>query len=74
MQIKNVEGNEGASQTASIATMRKVEKCPATLNDWENRGKAMQCKNNLTYHCLPNEWGNETVDVCAKARYITCKQ
>lgn len=53
--------------------MQRVEKCPATLYDWENRGKAMQCKNNLTYHCLPNEWGNETVDVCAKARYITCK-
>ncbi|XP_062575179.1 uncharacterized protein LOC134237093 isoform X3 [Saccostrea cucullata] len=63
----------------SNTTLKYVDRCPKTLIEWRERSLMKNCgnikqdcteKNNFQYHCLINEYLNETVEVCAPVSQI----
>lgn len=77
-QICPVVGLNGAS----ISTMKIVEECPKSVEEFTKRACEMNCHqkpqnytspDNFQYHCLPTENRNTSVDVCAEVKYISCK-
>lgn len=66
---------------ASISTMKIVEECPKSVEEFTKRACEMNCHqkpqnytspDNFQYHCLPTENRNTSVDVCAEVKYISC--
>ncbi|XP_062608101.1 uncharacterized protein LOC134269947 [Saccostrea cucullata] len=73
--------SERTNCSASISTMTVVNKCPRTEIEWKEREEAKRCQTvtqectsetKFKYHCLLNEWGNATVEVCAEVWFINC--
>lgn len=68
----------------SVARAKKVESCPRTEKEWKAASERKKCYNNKNdcfrnrckdkYHCVINEWRNETVEVCGKRRLIICEK
>lgn len=61
--------------------MVKVKFCPTTKQEWENAAKLKNCNltaaqqrcskaHQLVYHCVINEFQNETLEVCAPQKLI----
>lgn len=59
----------------SKVTVGRVSSCPATTAEFEKRKRNKDCETlsfyqnctaptNFKYHCVKNEFGNETVEVC----------
>lgn len=72
-----------ASDCAS--SVARVESCPRTKEEWKAASERKKCYINkyakpcyshnckYEYHCVLNEWINETVEVCAIKKLIICK-
>lgn len=61
--------------------MVKVKFCPTTEQEWENAAKLKNCNimadqqrcsdaHKFVYHCVINEFQNETLEVCAPQKLI----
>lgn len=63
----------------SAPTVSVVSKCPTTKAEWDEAASRKKCSHmtakcgtkSPVYHCLLNQWGNETVEVCASTWYIS---
>ncbi|XP_062571080.1 uncharacterized protein LOC134233104 [Saccostrea cucullata] len=55
-------------------TAKIVKSCPKSKTDWMKRSAIKNCSSsthsNISYHCVLNEWGNASVEVCAASRVI----
>ncbi|XP_062609277.1 uncharacterized protein LOC134271027 [Saccostrea cucullata] len=55
-------------------TAKVVESCPRSQNEWMERSRIKNCSSsthpNISYHCVLNEWGNASVEVCAASRVL----
>lgn len=64
---------------ASAPTVSVVSKCPTTKAEWDQAASRKKCSHmsakcgdkSPVYHCLLNQWGNETVEVCASTWYMS---
>lgn len=65
----------------SISTMKIVNECPKSVEDFTKRACEMNCyqkpqnctsPDNFEYHCLQTEDRNVSVEVCAEVKYISC--
>lgn len=64
---------------ASAPTVSVVSKCPTNKTEWDQAASRKKCSHmsakcgdkSPVYHCLLNQWGNETVEVCASTWYIS---
>eukprot|EP00105_Crassostrea_gigas_P032399 XP_011455391.1 PREDICTED: uncharacterized protein LOC105347856 [Crassostrea gigas] len=62
----------------SIATPHVVQKCPMNREEWERASQKKKCSEiqkydncrNVEYHCLVNEFRNETIEVCTDPWYL----
>lgn len=65
----------------ATATVVRVEYCPRTKEEWNNAaikkdcgrlvgGKGCITAKKFTYHCVINQYQTETVEVCARGRFI----
>lgn len=63
----------------SIETVKRIDKCPKNILDWNDRAKKKNCssikqdctrKGNFKYHCVLNGDGTYLVEVCAPFKYI----
>eukprot|EP00105_Crassostrea_gigas_P040641 XP_019924789.1 PREDICTED: uncharacterized protein LOC109619361 [Crassostrea gigas] len=70
----------------SAETVCRVQKCPANQTEWDKAARRKDCSEiqkydncaKVEYHCLVNEFRNETIEVCTSlealykgiARYI----
>ncbi|XP_061177650.1 uncharacterized protein LOC133186410 [Saccostrea echinata] len=68
------------SCNVSLPTLQMVSMCPTTEEELEKATKRKDCKSlaeiqtcvppgNFTYHCVINDFANETYEVCAPAIY-----
>lgn len=59
-----------------------VSKCPTNKTEWDQAASRKKCSHitdmsakcgnkSPIYHCLLNQWRNETVEVCASTWYIS---
>nr|XP_034335287.1 uncharacterized protein LOC105343695 isoform X8 [Crassostrea gigas] len=63
----------------SAPTVSVVSKCPTTKTEWDEAASRKKCSHmsakcgnkSPVYHCLLNQWRNETVEVCASNWYIS---
>ncbi|XP_052711970.1 uncharacterized protein LOC128186230 [Crassostrea angulata] len=63
----------------SAPTVSVVSKCPTTKTEWDQAASRKKCSHmsakcgtkSPVYHCLLNQWRNETVEVCASNWYIS---
>lgn len=63
----------------SVPTVSVVSKCPTTKAEWDEAASRKKCSHmtakcgtkSPVYHCLLNQWGNETVEVCASDWFIS---
>lgn len=61
-----------------MADIKIVESCPTSIKEMYEAANDMKCaefaarKNcsNIKYHCVINEYTNETLEVCAPNRFI----
>lgn len=67
--------------TESINSVVTVPSCPTSKETWELAASKKHCEthaliqnctdvNNFIYHCVINQYGNATLEVCAPAKYI----
>ncbi|XP_062579623.1 uncharacterized protein LOC134241614 [Saccostrea cucullata] len=65
---------------ATTRTIKKVDSCPTTEQEWIAASNLKKCYNladyktcgkSLVYHCLLNEWWNETIEVCAPPWFMS---
>lgn len=64
---------------ASVPTVSVVSKCPTNKTEWDEAASRKKCSHmsakcgdkSPVYHCLLNQWRNETVEVCASTWYIS---
>lgn len=64
---------------ASVPTVSVVSKCPTNKTEWDQAASRKKCSHmsakcgdkSPVYHCLLNQWGNETVEVCASTWYMS---
>lgn len=65
----------------AVASVKTVASCPTSISEWliaarkKNCSELAQCQNCSTvekflYHCVINEYRNETLEVCAPSRII----
>ena len=62
----------------SLNTLKIVPRCPANRTEWEREAKIKNCstihgKNGcqkVEYHCLVNNYRNETIEICSTPRII----
>lgn len=62
----------------SAETVCRVQKCPANQTEWDKAARRKDCSeiqkyNNcakVEYHCLVNEFRNETIEVCTVLRHL----
>lgn len=63
-------------------TVSVVSKCPRTKTEWDQAAFRKKCNymsakcgdKSPVYHCLLNQWRNETVEVCASTWFISGSQ
>nr|XP_022291300.1 uncharacterized protein LOC111102730 isoform X2 [Crassostrea virginica] len=64
----------------STPTVTSVPKCPATQEEMEKAARRKKCEMMAdskncdvppVYHCLLNQWKNDTIEVCASPWYIS---
>lgn len=64
---------------SSIKSVVIVPSCPTSKEMWdlaaskkhcETHALRENCTDNFIYHCVINNYGNETLEVCATPRYI----
>ncbi|XP_062585233.1 uncharacterized protein LOC134246902 [Saccostrea cucullata] len=72
-----VTGNGDSLQCRkSLDTLENVPNCPKDKEGWNERAKQKNCEalshncSELKYHCVLNEHGNGTVEVCAPPRFL----
>lgn len=64
---------------ASAPTVSVVSKCPTNKTEWDQAASRKKCNlmsakcgdKTPVYHCLLNQWRNETVEVCTSTWYIS---
>lgn len=64
---------------ASAPTVAVVSECPTNKTEWDQAASRKKCNlmsakcgdKTPVYHCLLNQWRNETVEVCASTWYIS---
>ncbi|XP_052706795.1 uncharacterized protein LOC128182245 [Crassostrea angulata] len=69
---------QGQICSESIATPHVVQKCPMNREEWERASQKKKCSEiqkydncrNVEYHCLVNEFRNETIEVCTDPWYL----
>lgn len=66
---------------SAVDTIMPVNGCPTTREEWiaasirkNCSAKNSQIVKTLEYHCVINEWANETVELCTVNRIILCKR
>lgn len=68
----------------AVQSVVKVKFCPTTKQEWENAANVKNCNetaaqqtcsdaDKFVYHCLINEFKNDTIEVCAPHKLITGK-
>ncbi|XP_062596680.1 uncharacterized protein LOC134258146 isoform X4 [Saccostrea cucullata] len=73
------ESVSSKSCLASMPTLQLVEECPKTKEEWNKRSDKKRCDmlagtsqcSSFAYHCLLNQNGNETVEVCAPTWFLS---
>lgn len=58
-----------------------VESCPTSKAEWDNAARRKDCSRiaaqqncrTVEYHCVINEYRNDTLEVCAPSKFIFCK-
>ena len=67
----------------STPTVTSVPRCPATLEEMKEAAQRKKCEMMAdskncdmppVYHCLLNQWKNDTIEVCASPWYISGTQ
>lgn len=73
--------NSNGTCSASISTVKEVNNCPESKEEWNERAFQMNClkvPQNCTspekfqYHCLPTEKRHKYVELCSPIKRINC--
>ncbi|XP_052704483.1 uncharacterized protein LOC128180414 isoform X2 [Crassostrea angulata] len=75
-------GNKGLAHAQnclkSAETVQVVKNCPENQREWEEAAQRKNCLviqkydscSKVVYHCLVNEFRNETIEVCTNPKYL----
>nr|XP_034328502.1 uncharacterized protein LOC105321734 isoform X2 [Crassostrea gigas] len=75
-------GNKGLAHAQnclkSAETVQVVKNCPENQREWEEAAQRKNCLviqkyencSKVEYHCLVNEFRNETIEVCTNSKYL----
>lgn len=74
--------NSNGTCSASISTVKEVNNCPESKEEWNERAFQMNCpkvpqnctsSEKFQYHCLPTEKRHKYVELCSPIKRINCK-